>query len=60
MVSTPKDVSKFFLGAIKETMDYREKNNVKRNDVMQLLIQLKNKGVIDDVDDPNVTESKLS
>ena len=31
-------------------MDYRETNNVKRNDFMDLLIQLKNKGKLDDVD----------
>lgn len=37
----------------RETMDYREKNDVKRNDVMQLLIQLKNKGYIDEVDSQN-------
>lgn len=49
----PKEVSEFFLGTIRETWDYREKNNVKRNDVMQLLMQLKNKGYVDDVDSPN-------
>ena len=33
---------------VQETADYREKNNVKRNDFLQLLIQLKNKGFLDD------------
>jgi cytochrome P450 family 6 len=28
---------------VKETVEYREINNVKRNDFMQLMIQLKNK-----------------
>ena len=32
-------------------MDYREKNNIKKNDFLQLLIQLKNKGEIEDVDE---------
>lgn len=44
------DVSNFFLDAIKKTMDYREENNVRRHDFMDLLIQLKNKGKLDDVD----------
>jgi len=44
-------VTEFFLGAFKETVDYREEKNIKRNDFMQLLIQLKNKGKLDDVDD---------
>ncbi|XP_066994046.2 probable cytochrome P450 6a14 [Anabrus simplex] len=46
--SPPKAVSDFFINAVREMVDYREKNNVKRNDFMQLLIQLKNKGRVDD------------
>lgn len=42
------DVSKYFRNMVNETVEYREKNNVKRNDFMQLLIQLKNKGLLDD------------
>ncbi|KAF2882940.1 hypothetical protein ILUMI_23245 [Ignelater luminosus] len=37
-----QDVSKFFMGIVKQTVDYREKNNIIRNDFMHLLIQLKN------------------
>lgn len=44
------DVENFFLNAVKETIEYREKNDVKRRDFMDLLIQLKNKGYIEDVD----------
>lgn len=40
---TPKDVSKYFMQMVKETVEYREANDVKRNDFMQLLIQMKNK-----------------
>jgi cytochrome P450 family 6 len=32
---------------VQETVEYREKNDMKRNDFMQLLIQLKNKGTVD-------------
>lgn len=57
MKLNPKDASDFFLKMFRETMDYREKNDVKRNDVMQLLIQLKNKGYIDDVDSTKQEEA---
>lgn len=36
------DVSEFFLGIVKETVAYRERSGVKRNDFMDLLIDLKN------------------
>ena len=42
------DLSKYFRNMVQETVEYREKNNVKRNDFLQLLIQLKNKGLLDD------------
>ncbi|KAF2902943.1 hypothetical protein ILUMI_03243 [Ignelater luminosus] len=38
----PKEVSDFFLRIIRETVEYREKNNVVRKDFMQLLLDLKN------------------
>ncbi|PSN38879.1 hypothetical protein C0J52_18964 [Blattella germanica] len=41
-----RQVSKYFQQMVKETVEYREKNNVVRNDFMQLLIQLKNKGFV--------------
>jgi cytochrome P450 family 6 len=37
-------VSKYFRSMVQDTVSYREKNNIKRNDFMQLLIQIKNKG----------------
>jgi cytochrome P450 family 6 len=39
----PKDVKDYFMTMVKETVEYREKNSVMRNDFMQLMIQLKNK-----------------
>lgn len=41
-------VTKFFMGMLKDTVDYREKNNIYRKDFMHLLIQLKNRGLISD------------
>lgn len=36
----PTDVAKFFLKTIRETVNYRQENNIKRNDVMNLLIDM--------------------
>lgn len=36
------DVAEFFMKIVKDVVEYREKNNVKRNDFMDLLIQMKN------------------
>uniref|UniRef100_A0A182J4W3 Uncharacterized protein n=1 Tax=Anopheles atroparvus TaxID=41427 RepID=A0A182J4W3_ANOAO len=45
---TLPDVEDFFLNIVRETVDFREKNNVQRNDFMNLLLQIKNKGKLDD------------
>lgn len=47
-MATNKEVSEFFLSSIRETVDYREKNNIKRNDFLSLLLQIKNHGKISD------------
>jgi cytochrome P450 family 6 len=36
----------FFFSLVRQTVEYREKNNYERNDVMQLLIKLKNQGYV--------------
>jgi cytochrome P450 family 6 len=41
------NVSKYFRKMVQETVECREMNNVKRNDFMQLLVQLKEKGSMD-------------
>ncbi|XP_023712683.1 probable cytochrome P450 6a14 [Cryptotermes secundus] len=46
-VLDPK-VSKYFRSMVQDTVNYREKNNVKRNDFMQLLIQIKNRGKVEE------------
>lgn len=45
IVNTHDDVAEFFLGIVEETVKYRETNNVRRNDFMDLLIELKNNPV---------------
>ncbi|XP_034232012.1 cytochrome P450 6k1-like [Thrips palmi] len=40
------DSQAFFTKIVEETVEYREKNNVERPDMMNLLIQLKNKGFV--------------
>lgn len=45
--SLNSDISDFFIGVVKNTVEYRENNNVSRKDFLQLLIQLKNHGKLD-------------
>jgi cytochrome P450 family 6 len=40
--------AKYFRRMVEDTVNYRERNNIKRNDFMQLLIRLKNKDPLDD------------
>lgn len=40
---TPEDIEHFFMRIVRETVEYREKNNIRRNDFMDMLIDLKNK-----------------
>lgn len=42
------DVSEFFMKVVRDVVEYREKNNIKRNDFMDLLLQLKNEGRLND------------
>ena len=38
----PDDVHEFFMSTIKDTINYREQHNVKRNDFLNILLELKN------------------
>jgi cytochrome P450 family 6 len=42
------ETSKYFRNMVQDTVNYREKNHIKRNDFMQLLIQIKNKGKVEE------------
>lgn len=50
------EVNAFINVIVKQTIDLREKNNIERNDFMQLLIQLKNQGYVS-VDKGEKTEN---
>jgi cytochrome P450 family 6 len=53
----PKDVSNYFRKMVRETVEYREKNNVQRQDFIQLMIQLKHKTlVMDEEEDLNILQ----
>uniref|UniRef100_A0A182PYV4 Uncharacterized protein n=1 Tax=Anopheles epiroticus TaxID=199890 RepID=A0A182PYV4_9DIPT len=52
MKLTDEGVERFFLQVVRETVEYREMNNVQRNDFMNLLLQIKNKGSLDGGDEP--------
>ncbi|KAG4065109.1 hypothetical protein HA402_007506, partial [Bradysia odoriphaga] len=39
---TSEEVERFFIGSVRETVRYREENNVTRNDFMDLIIRIKN------------------
>ncbi len=44
--SVDDDVERFFMKMVKDTLAYRENNNVSRKDLMQLMIQLRNTGKV--------------
>jgi cytochrome P450 family 6 len=47
MKALPEDISDFYMGITKQTVEYREKNpQVNRQDFMNLLVQLKNEGAV--------------
>ena len=46
MKQTPDDIEEFFMRIVRETVEYREKNNIRRNDFMDMLIDLKNQKLI--------------
>ncbi|XP_053660254.1 probable cytochrome P450 6a14 [Anopheles marshallii] len=47
---TDDDLEQFFLNLVHETVEYRERNDVQRNDFLNLLLQIKNKGCLAEQD----------
>lgn len=45
---TPRKLNDFFMNLISDTIKYREKNNITRNDFLNLLMQLKSRGYLED------------
>uniref|UniRef100_A0A182LV95 Cytochrome P450 n=1 Tax=Anopheles culicifacies TaxID=139723 RepID=A0A182LV95_9DIPT len=44
----PGEVSSFFMPIVRSTVEHRERNAIERSDFLNLLIQLKNKGTVED------------
>lgn len=53
-----REVSNFFMNIVKQTIEHREQNNIIRNDFMQLLIQLKNNGKLDEDENNQTTKRR--
>lgn len=43
----PKSVTNYFCGIIRNAIDYRKQNDIQRNDFIQMMLQLKEKGNIE-------------
>ncbi|XP_037947258.1 cytochrome P450 6a9-like isoform X2 [Teleopsis dalmanni] len=46
MKITPAYIEEFFMRTVRETVEYREKHNIRRNDFMDLLLDLKNNKLV--------------
>lgn len=53
-----QEIENFMINLVKDTMEYREKNNISRKDLLQLMIQLRNTGDVatDGVWDTTIAE----
>lgn len=55
---TKPEVEKFFMGAVKDVVGYRETNHIFRKDFMDLLIQIKNHGKLSEDGETNGVKAK--
>lgn len=51
----PKFLSDFYSAVVRDTVNYREKNSIKRNDFMNLMIQMKNSSGSDNITVDQIT-----
>lgn len=58
MAAMPSAVGAFFMPLVRDTVETREKNLIERPDFLNLLIQLKNKGTVED--EPSEALEKLT
>ncbi|XP_052891059.1 probable cytochrome P450 6a13 [Anopheles moucheti] len=56
---TDADVESFFLNLVRETVEYRETHNVKRNDFLNLLLQIKNTGKLWEQEEEHVGKGEV-
>lgn len=52
-------MNEFVINIVKSTIEHREKNNVTRKDFMQLLLQLRNSGEVNETEQWNVNTSNF-
>lgn len=48
--STPDHITEFYMRLVRENIDYREKNNIRRNDFFDMLLDLKNNKLLKSLD----------
>lgn len=59
MRDTVPEIEDFFMGIVKATVKYREENQVKRNDFMNLLLELKNNKLLKAENDQEFTNLNM-
>ncbi|KAL0270232.1 UNVERIFIED_CONTAM: hypothetical protein PYX00_007703 [Menopon gallinae] len=54
-----KELTQFFLKFIRESMEERKRENIHRNDILQMLMELRDKGFIGDADDSSNSKFRV-
>ncbi|KAM7343835.1 cytochrome P450 6a9-like [Cochliomyia hominivorax] len=57
--AVPEEVGQFFMGLVEDTVNYREKNQVQRNDFLNMLMELKSNKVLKTEDGEELTNLTL-